>query len=173
MCLTTYPSYVHCIVKVNMGRANKQTQSHSKSTRVRWEKVDKVEYRAILNKRLMTISGEADTVDSLNNEIQKLNEVLASSTKLLAPTVTKPAKKPKLQVWTPEIQQAIKEKKKAFGNGSWEIDLTPKKTGWLSIGKLRLKIFVNSVGSKAPLSDRLQDRKSLTPNMKIPSYSID
>ena len=160
-----------CIVKVNLGRANKQTQSHSKSTRVRWEKVDKVEYRAILNKRLMTISGEADTVDSLNNEIQKLNEVLASSTKLLAPTVTKPAKKPKLQVWTPEIQQAIKEKKKAFWE--WKLGNRPKKTGCLSIGKLRLKIFVNSVGSKAPLSDRLQDRKSLTPNMKIPSYSID
>ena len=48
------------------------------------------------------------------------------------------------------------------------------KENWLVINrKVTTKIFVNSVGSKAPLSDRLQDRKSLTPNMKIPSYSID
>ena len=91
-----------CTLKVNLTRATKQTQSRAVSSLVKWKKIDKTEYRNILTHQLSLVNGEAESLSSVDNEIQKLNEILVRSARSLSSSKSKQTKKPRLRFWTPE-----------------------------------------------------------------------
>ena len=123
-----------CTLRANLTRVSKQKQSIPTPRRIKWDKLDKAEYKATVANRLVSVNGEAKSTGLLDIEIQKLNEILVSSAKMLSPSVVSGSKKPKLRVWSPEIQQAVREKKKAFWE--WKLGDRPKtKENWLVINR--------------------------------------
>ncbi|MEW8547754.1 MAG: reverse transcriptase family protein, partial [Candidatus Thiodiazotropha sp.] len=123
-----------CTLDINLEIVNKPKSMQQKPAKVKWEKVDKDEYKARVSERLATVCGEQNSLGVLDSEIAKLNDILRTSANPQEKSGRKPSKKPKLKVWTPDIQQAIKEKKRAFGE--WKFNGQPNtKEHWLVINK--------------------------------------
>ena len=87
-----------------------------------------------MSRQLSSVNCKAETLGSLDCEVRKLNDILVRSAKPLGTDIAKPRRKPKLKTWTPEIQQAIKDKKQAFGR--WKEEGRPdSKDHWLLVNK--------------------------------------
>lgn len=123
-----------CTLKVDLSRVKQEKTVSMTSAKVRWDKIDKEEYRIKVSEQLSSVNGKAESLCSLDNEISKLNDILLRSSKSQHKRAAKQYKKPKLKVWTPEIQHAIKDKKEAFCE--WKHKGRPNlKDHWLVVNK--------------------------------------
>ena len=67
------------------------------------------------------------TLGALDAEIRKLNQVLVKASEQSGPTRVAKPRRAKLKTWTPEIKQAIQNKKRAFKE--WKLASRPNKAG--------------------------------------------
>ncbi|MCG8033052.1 MAG: endonuclease/exonuclease/phosphatase family protein, partial [Candidatus Thiodiazotropha taylori] len=112
-----------CLVHVNLSRATQRQASTDKPQRIRWEKVNKEDYKRRVTEELHSIQDATNSLSTMDIKVSKINEILVKSAKDLQPTRLKPKRKPKLAVWTQDIKQALSEKKKAFFN--WKKENRP------------------------------------------------
>ena len=85
-----------------------------KPARVNWKKVDGDLYAALVRERLPCIPASANTVYDMEKAVRMINKVLTECAEESAPKRQRRARKAKLRTWTPEIRNAITNKKKAF-----------------------------------------------------------
>ena len=76
--------------------------------------IDKEEYEMRVAGSFHSVQGGTDSLNSLDINITKLNEILVKEAQDLQPTRPKAKRRPKLAVWISDIKQAIRDKKKAF-----------------------------------------------------------
>ena len=105
---------LRCSVQINLSRATRKPESICNPKRVKWEKIDKEEYETRVAGRLHSIQASANSLNSLDINITKLNQILVKEAQDLQPTRPKAKRRPKLAVWNLDIKQAIRDKKKAF-----------------------------------------------------------
>ena len=101
-------------VELEVNRVPETNLTMPQSSRIKWDKVDKEAYIATVSERLSTLKTDISSLGVLDSEIRRLNEILIGSAEDHAPKKLKRHRKAKLKVYSPEIKQAIKEKKKAF-----------------------------------------------------------
>ncbi|CAG2197359.1 unnamed protein product [Mytilus edulis] len=89
---------------------NSHAQNSNKITkRVNWDKVDKEWYSAYINKHIDSLQIRENMKEAeIEQATSKLCELLKETAKLTSSSKAKFNAKPKLKVWTPEIQIALK-----------------------------------------------------------------
>ena len=84
------------------------------SMRVRWDKLNKEEYQQAVSSGISQLRRDISSPNILDLQITKVNEVVVKAARSQGPKQQRRQRKAKLVTWTPEIQQAVKNKKKAF-----------------------------------------------------------
>ena len=102
------------IVELEVNWVPETNLTMPQSSRIKWDKVDKEAYNATVAESLSTLKTDISSLGVLDSEIRRLNEILIGSAEDHAPKKLNRLRKAKLKVCSPEIKQAIKEKKKAF-----------------------------------------------------------
>lgn len=93
----------------------KRQQRLDTQCKLKWEKIDKDLYQSLVDRALPNkTSLGATSVGRLDVDVVKLNEILNTAAASAAPRKPRRHRKAKLEVWTPEIQTALKKKKEAF-----------------------------------------------------------
>ena len=83
-------------------------------TRVRWDKLDKDEYKQAVTSQVTQLRWDISTPCILDMQIDKVNSIVVKAARSQGPQQQRRQRKAKLATWTPEIQQAVKSKKEAF-----------------------------------------------------------
>ncbi|VDH96186.1 Hypothetical predicted protein [Mytilus galloprovincialis] len=78
-----------------------------------WKKVDKIEYKTLINDKLEKFKPISEELN-LDQAFDELNKILSDTISKIAPRKLKGKKRKKLQVMNDEILQAVKRKKTAF-----------------------------------------------------------
>ena len=107
-----YP--VACTLHLEITENTKKIVTFPLPSKVKWDKVDKDQYKEQVDKGMDRIKTEYSTLGSLDNEIRKLTDVLVEATVTAAPRPKKKRRKAKLKVWSIDVQNAVKAKKRAF-----------------------------------------------------------
>ena len=103
-------------------------QYHPLPKRVRWDKVDQTYYQQVISEGVKTLNTDATSLGSLDDKICKLNQILVSASVAAGPPVVRRVRRAKLRTWTPEIQQAVKDKNWHLSTGKMVTDLSTPKT---------------------------------------------
>ena len=82
--------------------------------RVRWDKLDKEEYKQTVSSGTSKLRHDISSPSILDLQITKLNEIVVKAARSQGPQQQQRQRKAKLVTWTPEIKQAVRNKKKAF-----------------------------------------------------------
>ncbi|MEW8547615.1 MAG: reverse transcriptase family protein, partial [Candidatus Thiodiazotropha sp.] len=117
-----YP--LRCYLRETVSKSQTKSQNLMKSQKVRWDKLDKDLYKASVSQGLQRLEISNNSMGGLDNTVMKFNEVLVNSAKLAAPAKVQRMRKPKLEVWTPEISSALASKKSAFHD--WKVAGCPQ-----------------------------------------------
>ena len=107
-----YP--VRCLMNFTTTESIKTSVTLPLPSKVKWDKVDKEQYRECVRSQLFRVNTEFSSLGVLDKEIQKLTDILTDASKSAAPPVKKKGRKANLKVWSQEIQSAVKAKKEAF-----------------------------------------------------------
>ncbi|MEW8548514.1 MAG: reverse transcriptase domain-containing protein, partial [Candidatus Thiodiazotropha sp.] len=91
---------------------------------MKWDKVDKEKYMQVVSTRVADICIEPTTECALDNVIHTLSAILVESAKEAAPERPKFRPRKRLKVWSPEIRQAIGDKKEAYR--AWKAGQKPE-----------------------------------------------
>lgn len=107
---------VLCQIQYRLDKVhNKNSNSNLKpSMKVSWKKINQESYNSNLSTALWEFDTEITSVGTLDNSVKKLNEILDTSARSAAPNAEKRPRKAKLRIWTPDVQNAVIAKKKAF-----------------------------------------------------------
>lgn len=82
--------------------------------RVRWDKIDMEGYRTTVEARVSQLRQNIPSAYVLDQQIIKVQEIMVQASSAQGPRKLRRQRKAKLIHWTPAIQQAVKDKKKAF-----------------------------------------------------------
>ena len=107
-----YP--VACTLHLEITENTRKIVTFPLPSKVKWDKVDKDQYKEQVDKGMDRIKTEYSSLGSLDNEIRKLTDVLVEATATVAPRPKKKRRKAKLEVWSIDVQNAVKAKKRAF-----------------------------------------------------------
>ncbi|MCG8032572.1 MAG: reverse transcriptase family protein, partial [Candidatus Thiodiazotropha taylori] len=105
---------VQCKLRLSLERAAKKEINLKPSNRIRWDKIDNSKYAQSLEQSLQKLDLEANTVAGLDDSVLKLNLIISKCAQEVAPKAVKRPRKARLRVWTPQVQDAVRAKKKAF-----------------------------------------------------------
>ena len=117
-----YP--VRCLMNFTTTESIKTSVTLPLPSKVKWDKVDKEQYRKCISSQLFRVNTEFSSLGVLDKEIQTLTDILTDASKSAAPPVKKKGRKAKLKVWSQEIQSAVKAKKEAFWH--WKVGGRPR-----------------------------------------------
>ena len=84
------------------------------SRRVKWEKIDKEEYNRVVTGKIVEQRQDIASEGILDAQICKINQIVVQAAEAQGPKNVRRQRKKKLDIWTPEISQAVKAKKKSF-----------------------------------------------------------
>ena len=107
-----YP--VLCTVELEVNSTPNINLCMPQSSQIKWDKIDKDAYNAAVSEKLSSLRTNISSSGVLNLEVRKLNEILVGSAEELAPRKPRRHRKARLKVYSPEIKQAITDKKQAF-----------------------------------------------------------
>ena len=101
-------------IQLKISRVNKTNVSMQQSSKVKWDKMDKDSYSLLISQKVRTLNVKPTSLASLDCEIRKLNDILVTTTETHGPKKVRRHRKAKLKVYSPEIKQAIRNKKRSF-----------------------------------------------------------
>ncbi|CAG2228284.1 unnamed protein product [Mytilus edulis] len=101
-------------------------RTNTKNFKVNWNKVDKNEYKTLIDDKLEKIKPISEKLN-LDQAFDELNKILSDTISKIAPRKRKGKKKKKLPVMNDEILHAVKRKKTAFY--IWKQQGRPKEPG--------------------------------------------
>ena len=134
-------------------------------SKVKWEKVDKAWYEEIVTEGVQDVRGGSTSLGALDAEIRQLNQILVKASEQAGPVRVMRPRKAKLQTWTPEIKQAIQNKKRAFKE--WKLANRPNDVGntlvinkKLATSYLRRLCRVESAHCREQARQQILDAKS-------------
>ena len=84
------------------------------SSRIKWDKVNKERYIRLLDESLRSLDINVATVSTLDNAVIKSNYIISKCAKKAAPKGVERLRRAKLRSWTPQVQEAVKAKKKEY-----------------------------------------------------------
>ncbi|CAC5410724.1 unnamed protein product [Mytilus coruscus] len=113
-------------LKCDISYKKMKEHTNAKSSKVNWNKVDKNEYKTLLNEKLEKIKPISEKLN-LDQAFEELTKIISDTTVKIAPRKRKGKKKKKLPLMNEEIIQAVKRKKTAFF--VWKQHGRPKEPG--------------------------------------------
>ena len=120
-----YP--ILCSFDIQLSAVRSTSETTFPPSKVKWEKIDKDQYRDIVTASIAKVDQNPTTLGALDAEIRKLNQVLVKASEQSGPTRVAKPRRAKLKTWTPEIKQAIQNKKRAFKE--WKLASRPNEAG--------------------------------------------
>ncbi|VDI81833.1 Hypothetical predicted protein [Mytilus galloprovincialis] len=113
-------------LKCDISFKKMKERTNTKNLKVNWNKVDKNEYKTLIDDKLEKIKPISEKLN-LDQAFDELNKILSDTTSKIAPRKQKGKKKKKLPVMNDEILHAVKRKKTAFY--IWKQQGRPKEPG--------------------------------------------
>ncbi|CAC5421427.1 unnamed protein product [Mytilus coruscus] len=113
-------------LKCDISYKKMKEHTNAKNSKVNWNKVDKNEYKTLLNEKLEKIKPISEKLN-LDQAFDELTKIISDTTLKIAPRKRKDKKKKKLPLMNEEILQAVKRKKTAFF--VWKQHGRPKEPG--------------------------------------------
>ena len=134
---------VLCKLNMSLGRSggNKSDVNLKPSNRIKWDKVNRERYIRLLDGPLQSLDINGATVSTLGNAVIKLNRIISECAKEAAPKGVERPRRAELLSWSPQVQEAVKFKKKRTMNGSVLVDRMIGLTVLLSIKKQTTKLL--------------------------------
>ncbi|VDI31296.1 Hypothetical predicted protein [Mytilus galloprovincialis] len=83
-------------------------------SKINWDKVDIEKYNATIENGILELNKNLQSIQDIEHAYIDLNQLLSKAASTSGPSKQIRKKKPKLQVMTPEIRQAITDKKNAY-----------------------------------------------------------
>ena len=105
---------VLCSVNLEINRVEKMDASIQQSNMVKWDKPDKEAYSQAVTQKLIALKTNPSSLGAIDCGIRKLNDVLVSTAETPAPRKVRHHRMARLNVYSPEIKQAIRKKKEAI-----------------------------------------------------------
>ncbi|MCG7879544.1 MAG: reverse transcriptase family protein [Candidatus Thiodiazotropha taylori] len=106
---------VGCTIRYEMDKAQLSQKTREIPVKMKWEKLDKDLYINTIKNSLECIETNYSTLAAIDTATRKINNILEEAATLAAPKGKRLKRRTsKLKVWTPEIQEAVNAKKKAF-----------------------------------------------------------
>ena len=120
-----YP--ILCSFDIQLSAVRSTSETAFPPSKVKWEKIDKDQYRDIVTVGIAKVDQNPTTLGGLDAEIRKLNQILVKASEQSGHTRVAKPRRAKLKTWTPEIKQAIQNKKRAFKE--WKLASRPNEAG--------------------------------------------
>ena len=117
-----YP--VGCAVQFEISRVSKMEVVSLMPGRVKWDKIDKEKYAYDVSNRIADVCFESGSLGALDSTIHMVTDVLVSSAKEAGPQLRRQRQRKRLEVWSPEIRQAVEDKQRAFR--AWKAGQRPR-----------------------------------------------
>ena len=162
-----YP--ILCSFDIQLSAARSTSETTFPPSKVKWEKIDKDQYRDIVTVSIAEVDQNPTTLAALDSEIRKLDQVLVKASKQSEPVREAKPRRAKLKTWTSEIKQAIQNKKRAFEE--WKLASRPNEAGnilvlnkKLSSSYLRRLCRIESARAREHTRQQILDAKSADMN---------
>ena len=138
-CLSSNVSHdypILCTLNIQLNAAKPTSVAILPPFKIRWEKVDKMQYEEIVTGYMPNVKCGSTSLGALDAEIRKLNQILVKAFEHAGPARVVTPRRAKLKTWTPEIKQAIQNKKRAFKE--WKLASRPNDIGNMLIMNKKL-----------------------------------